>query len=786
MTQGLELATAYVSIVPSARGFEQQLSKSLDGPLQRAASQSGDKVAKTLAQKLNGASASLLKAGGRATLGLTTPIAGAFGVAIKSASDLNETISKSRVVFGESSKGLEAWASNAARDLGQSKQQALDAAGTFGNLFVALKIGQKPAAEMSRKLVGLASDLASFNNVDPAEALEALRSGLVGETEPLRKFGVNMDDASLHVEAVKLGLISTVKDALTPAAKAQAAYALILEQTTTAQGDFARTSDGLANKSRIMRAELDDAVATMGTKLLPTMLRVATAGEHLLSGFAALPAGTQNMALFGAAALAAAGPVSSVVGGVTGLLGQLAKLREGTGIVSGLASGFTVLGAAAAGTFALGQAVTYLQEQLDERKRGKADVDALTESILNLNNVGLDKLAKQARVNLDDVSTGFKLVNGDLKDLDASYQRFGERTGKKIGTNLLKKQFDDLDKSLAQLAASGNAKAADDLINRIAADLGKTPKDILPFFDDYQKALQSSRTQQALATGAQKDAAVATDDQASALTGLEKQLQSNEEKLKSFTSALDAAFGQTDVVEASIRFQQSQADLATAIAENGKGMDLMTEAGRKVAGAFDSVIQSARGEVDALVASGQVTAGTKKEQDELIRRLDDVKKKFPELAPEIDKYIWKLGEVQPVVATEVKVDVEPAILDVKRFKKELATLPKSAFLEPGFDPNQLIADATVPHRAFGGHVWGGQPQVVGDRLGMGSAEVFVPDRSGTIVPSVAQYLRSADLQPASSAGGLHVPPITVYSTDPVESAVEMVQRMRALVYLNGG
>lgn len=200
-------------------------------------------------------------------------IAGFAKDSIKAASDLSESMSKAKVVFGESSKEVLKFAENSATAFGQSKQQAIEAAGTFGNLFVSMKIGQKESAGMSTSLVKLASDLASFNNTDPAEALDALRSGLVGETEPLRKFGINLNDASLKAEALALGL-EMGTNTLPPASKAQAAYSLILKQSTTAQGDFARTSAGLANQQRIMTAQFEDAKAALGEKLLPVALKL--------------------------------------------------------------------------------------------------------------------------------------------------------------------------------------------------------------------------------------------------------------------------------------------------------------------------------------------------------------------------------------------------------------------------------------------------------------------------------------------------------------------------------
>jgi hypothetical protein len=213
-----------------------------------------------------------------------TAIAGAFAAtkviefakdAVDAASNLNESMSKTGVVFGNSAAAVEAWSKNSATAMGLSQQAALEAAGTYGNLAVSLGLPQQQAADMSTSLVGLAGDLASFNNVPVGDALDALKSGLTGETEPLKKFGVNLNDAALKAQAMSMGL-SDGKKPLDAAAKAQAAYALIMKQTGTAQGDFARTSDGLANQQRIAAAQTENMKAQLGQALLPVIQQVVS------------------------------------------------------------------------------------------------------------------------------------------------------------------------------------------------------------------------------------------------------------------------------------------------------------------------------------------------------------------------------------------------------------------------------------------------------------------------------------------------------------------------------
>ncbi len=217
-----------------------------------------------------------------AALAAATVAAGAFAVkigveAVKAASDLSETISKVGVLFGKTSKDIEKFAEGAASSLGQTKQQALDAAATFATFGKAAGLSGQDLSKFSIDFVKLSSDLASFNNTSPEQAINAIGSALRGEAEPLRAYGVLLDDASLRQEALALGIISTTKNALTPQQKVLAAQALIYKQTGAAQGDFERTSDGLANKTRILTAQLENAKTTIGTALLPIVLQLATA-----------------------------------------------------------------------------------------------------------------------------------------------------------------------------------------------------------------------------------------------------------------------------------------------------------------------------------------------------------------------------------------------------------------------------------------------------------------------------------------------------------------------------
>ncbi len=186
------------------------------------------------------------------------------------ASDLSESVNKAQIVFGQQFSGIKKFAEGAADSIGLSEGQALAAAGTFGSMFKGLGIQGPIVQSMSKQVLQLGADLASFNNLDVNESLDALLSGLKGESEPLmRQFGIVLDEATLKQKAMDMGLVSSTKGTLPAAIRTQAIYAAILERTKDAQGDFARTSDGLANSTRILKAGWQDITTTLGNFFVP-------------------------------------------------------------------------------------------------------------------------------------------------------------------------------------------------------------------------------------------------------------------------------------------------------------------------------------------------------------------------------------------------------------------------------------------------------------------------------------------------------------------------------------
>lgn len=251
------IGTAFVEIRPDTKGFQGEADRELSGASSRIGSGAG---------KLLGAA--LGAAGGLA-------IGGFLKSAIGNASDLNETLSKARNVFGDASKGVEDFAKGAAKNLGVSKTAALDAAAQFGNMFTQLGFTNKEAAKTSEKVLKLGADLGSYNNLPTAEVLDKISGSLRGEFDSLQALIPNINAARVEQEALAETGKKTAKE-LTAQEKATATLAIITKDGAGALDDFAETSDGLAGQQKILSAQFEETKTALGEKLLPAATAVAT------------------------------------------------------------------------------------------------------------------------------------------------------------------------------------------------------------------------------------------------------------------------------------------------------------------------------------------------------------------------------------------------------------------------------------------------------------------------------------------------------------------------------
>lgn len=306
----VEVGHAVVPISADLAGFQRQMESGVENALSSTAS------------KMQSKGRTMFRSGAIMTAGITAPVVAGFTSAISAASDLNETVSKARTIFGSAADDLEKWADTAAKSFGQSRQQALDAAGSFGNMFTQLGIGTDVALDMSTAMVELATDFASFHNADITEVLNAQQAAFRGEYDALQRFVPTINAAAVEQKALAITGKATTKE-LTLQEKAIAVQQLMLEGAGEAMGDFARTSDGAANKQRILRAQMADAAATLGQQLLPVATKLLGWVQQAIHWFSELDQPMQGIILAGAALLAVIGPLVAVVGALVTAVGFL-------------------------------------------------------------------------------------------------------------------------------------------------------------------------------------------------------------------------------------------------------------------------------------------------------------------------------------------------------------------------------------------------------------------------------------------------------------------------------
>nr|DAF84317.1 MAG TPA: minor tail protein [Caudoviricetes sp.] len=194
------------------------------------------------------------------------------------ASDLAEVQNVVDVTFGKAAASVNEWSQQALETYGLNEVTAKQYVGTMGAMLKSSGVAGNSVLDMSEKIVGLAGDVASFYNLDTNTAFEKIRSGISGETEPLKQLGINMSVANLEAYALSQG-ITTAYDKMSQAEQTMLRYNYLMSVTSDAQGDFARTSDSWANQTRLLSENWTEFVGKMAANLLPTL----TAGVSALN-----------------------------------------------------------------------------------------------------------------------------------------------------------------------------------------------------------------------------------------------------------------------------------------------------------------------------------------------------------------------------------------------------------------------------------------------------------------------------------------------------------------------
>lgn len=512
--------------------------------------------------------------------------AGIAGVGLyklgQSASNLEESINAVNVTFGDASAGILDLSKDAAKAVGMSEVAFNGLAVQFSSFAETVAGDGGDVVQVMADITGRAADFASVMNLDVAEASRVFQSGLAGETEPLKKFGIDLSAAAVEAYAAANG-IGEVGRQLTESEKVQARYGALMEQTSKTQGDFANTAEGAANQQRVLKAELENLSASIGAGVLPVMTSVITVIGDLVSSFDSLPDPVKKsiggIATFGTIALGAAGAISFVSG-------QVIKARDS----------FSKLGASAvkAGPLVAVAAVAVVGFGLQARKTAK-DNEALAASIAEVSRVSdAELMSKFVEVLRDGMIAG--------KD---SAETFREMARTNMDGAIRVREY------VSALEANGTATKDQIAFNNQLRDAIK---------DEESARRQATKTAEDAAAAEEKLAASTRDvgdkaanaapkvgDMAAANAAVADHAAAAEEATREFYDTLVAfADGSLSYVEAVDRAEDAVADFDKVLGDADSSLEEIDDSARNAAGAL---IETAKAGVELDGASLDTKAG---------------------------------------------------------------------------------------------------------------------------------------------------------------------------------
>ncbi len=380
--------------------------------------------------------------------------------ATQAASRLEQAVGGTEAIFGSATAIIEQFAETSAESLGLSESAFREVTSQIGGLLNGLGFTQAESAKTSIELTQLGADLAATFGGKPEEAVQALGAALRGEFNPLERFGVSLRVSQINLKAVELGLASSTTE-VDGNARAQAALALITEQSAQAVGQFGREEDTAAGQTARLAASFENAKAKLGEQLLPAFVTGVQLLGDLLDGFTELP-----------------GPVQAAVVAMVGIAAVASPVSNAVSALSSLTKAITSTQLKAAGTAAaIGLLVLAYNEFTRESREAKARQEEVSSALAN----GVGRLkeyadaAAETASELDDLAVASSALNDALLEGDG-----GEELRQALGA--LGLQGEDALGLLIDL--SGDAAGA---MAELARESGATEEQIRALLVPYQE-----------------------------------------------------------------------------------------------------------------------------------------------------------------------------------------------------------------------------------------------------------------------------------------------------------
>lgn len=417
-------------------------------------------TASSVNKQTSAISGAFKKIGGTIAAAMSVKTIISFGKScIELGSDLAEVQNVVDVTFGKSSEEINKFAKNAITQFGLSETSAKRYSSTMGAMLKSMGISSDAVLDMSKNLTGLSADMASFYNLSSDDAFAKIRSGISGETEPLKQLGINMSVANLEAYALSQG-INKSYNSMTQAEQATLRYNYLLSVTKDAQGDFARTSDSWANQTRILAESFNSVKASIGQGLINVFTPVLRIINKFISRLAVAAQTFQSFTekIFGKSGSSSAG----------GLPSELADAADETSDMSGAMADTAKSAKEAKGALAGFDKLNNRSSSSDSSSGSSSGTGSGAYTSALENSVDTDSFADKAGKSLD--------------KLQAKVKRF---------TNIFKSTFGS---TFSKIATDGkrNFNVLKNNITRVWSDLKTLKSPIKNWFtNDYVPYLQT-------------------------------------------------------------------------------------------------------------------------------------------------------------------------------------------------------------------------------------------------------------------------------------------------------
>lgn len=224
-----ELAKAYVQIIPSMRGAEGELKKSLGDTSSSAGTSSGYTFGSMFKKAI-------------AAAGIGIALKKVVGDAFAQGGELQQNLGGTEAVFGQFAKTIQDQAVSAYKNMGMSASDYMATANKMGSLFQGSGIEQQKSLDMTSKAMQRAADVASVMGIDMSMAMESIAGAAKGNFTMMDNLGVAMNATTLEAYALEKG-VNFKWNTASNAEKAELAMQMFMERTSQYAGNFARESE---------------------------------------------------------------------------------------------------------------------------------------------------------------------------------------------------------------------------------------------------------------------------------------------------------------------------------------------------------------------------------------------------------------------------------------------------------------------------------------------------------------------------------------------------------------